>query len=103
MVNRWIRRLFDRSMEKRKDPWALFEIAGFEDDGRIKVNFNWNKAFIEKIQSMGFHAETEEDSVQLFFYASTMRPTGLAVDPRDDSIQSLEHPTLSSINNEFRV
>ena len=23
-------------------PWAMFEIVGFEDDGRIKVEFNWN-------------------------------------------------------------
>lgn len=87
--------------EKAADPWAVFEIGGFETDGRIKVQFHWNDAFIKKIKSLGFEAETEEDCVQLFFYASQLRPTELAAG--DDPVQSAEHPTLSSQQNVLRT
>jgi hypothetical protein len=82
-------------------PWATFEVRGFEDDGRIKVEFNWNSEFIRKIKDLGFQAETEEDSVQLFFYASQMKPTELSVG--DDPVQSEEHPQLSSQQNVLRT
>jgi hypothetical protein len=82
-------------------PWATFEVRGFEEDGRIKVEFNWNSAFIQKIKDLGFQAETEEDSVQLFFYASQMKPTQLAMG--DDPVQSSEHPQLSSQQNVLRT
>lgn len=84
-------------------PWASFEIEGFEDDGRIAIKFNWNDAFIKKIKDLGFEAETEEDTVQLFFYTSSMRPTSLAADPEDDAVQSDGHPQLSKVTNEIRV
>ncbi len=69
-----------RSALKRrsKEPWASFEVAGFDENGQIKVEFDWNAAFIKKINALGFQAETEEDTVQLFFYASSMRPTELS-------------------------
>lgn len=88
------RKLFLASQESSKEPWACFEIAGFEKDGRIKVEFSWNKPFIEKINKMGFHAETEEDSVQLFFYASQMKPTELSFEDEEESAKSAAHPNL---------
>jgi hypothetical protein len=89
--------------EASDKPWASFEVGGFEDDGRIKIKFNWNQTFIEKIKGLGFEAETDEDTVQLFFYTSSMRPTHLAGDPQDDAVQSSTHPQLSQIQNELRV
>lgn len=86
--------------EGSSKPWAMFEIDGFEEDGRIKVRFSWNSAFIKKINDLGFQAETEDDSVQLFFYASQMRPTELS--SGDDAVQSAEHPQLSSQQNILR-
>lgn len=87
--------------EKVETPWATFEIAGFETDGRIKVMFNWNKAFITKINELGFQAETEEDSVQLFFYASQLKPTELAAG--DDPVQADATPRLSDQQNILRT
>lgn len=87
--------------EKSSEPWASFEVIGFEKDGRIKVSFNWNDAFIERVNELGFQAETEEDTVQLFFYTSQMRPTMLT--GGDDPVQSAEHPQLSSQQNTFRT
>lgn len=111
MVN-WLKRLFgskpkpteDNSVEIRDnfiksneaidEPWAMFEIIDFPSDGQIKIEFNWNDAFIARIQSLGFQAETDEDSVQLFFYASQMKPSALAEE--DAPVQSGAHPALSS-------
>lgn len=83
-------------------PWAMFEIVGFEDDGRIKVEFNWNSAFIKHLDELGFTAETEEDTVQLFFYTSQMKPTTLSSafeDDQDDLPVNEDLPTLSDTNN----
>lgn len=87
------REAFIKENEDSKEPWAIFEIAGIEDDGRIKVQFNWNAAFITAIKKMGFDAETEDDAVQLFFYTSQMRPTELSVDLDEDDRSDL--PALS--------
>lgn len=84
------------------EPWASFEIVGFEDDGRVKVTFNWNKAFIDKIYSLGFRAETEDDSVQLFYYTSQMRPTTL--DGAEESeAKTSGHPNLQSDTHQLRT
>lgn len=85
---------------KSKTPWAVFSIDGFEDNGLIKVNFLWNPAFIEKIHALGFHAETEEDSVMLFYYASQMKPDFM---DKEGAVQSDQHPSLTSASNEMRV
>jgi hypothetical protein len=88
------RQLYLKSQEKSKEPWSCFEVVGFENDGRIKVEFNWNKPFIEAINKMGFQAETEEDTVQLFFYASQMKPTDVSFAEEDEQAKSAAHPNL---------
>lgn len=95
--------LYLATKEASTEPWASFEIAGFEVDGRIKVKFNWNAEFIKRIKAIGFEAETDEDTVQLFFYTSSMRPTNLAADAEDDMVQPSAHPQLSQASNEIRV
>jgi hypothetical protein len=98
MVKWFSQKLLNWSNKNSKEPWASFEVNGFEPDGRIKVNFNWNDEFIKKIHAMGFQAETEDDSVQLFFYASSMRPTALDSVDIDEAV-SAEHPNLASDTN----
>lgn len=114
MVN-WLKRLFGHKepvvevfAERHKfieeqqalgTPWAMFEVVGFGKDGQIKVEFNWNDAFIHKLDELGFTAETEEDTVQLFFYASQMKPTHLAVAGGDETVQSEDLPQLSDNTN----
>ncbi len=93
-----IKSLFSKPKE-RKDPWACLEISDI-DKGMIKVSFDFNEAFVDKIRSMGFHAETAEDCVQLFFATAVLRPTELAGDP---TVQSEAHPSLSSPQNVLRT
>lgn len=95
------RESYINEQEAIEEPWAVFEVMGFEADGRIKVSFNWNQAFITKIYSLGFQAETEEDSVQLFFYASQMKPTELA--SGDSGVGTDAHPQLSGQQNMLRT
>lgn len=95
MVKSIIRRMFSRIMQ-RGSPWAMLEVEKFEDDGRIKMSFDYNDAFVAKIKSMGFEAETDEDCVQLFFVASALRPATVS---GDDPVQPASHPTLSEQQN----
>lgn len=95
--------LYLASKEKSSEPWACFEIAGFEAGGRVKVKFNWNQEFIKRIKALGFDAETDEDTVQLFFYTSSLRPSHLSADIEDDMVQPSAHPQLSQVSNEIRV
>lgn len=89
------RHAFIEEQQALSTPWAMFEVIGFENDGRVKVEFNWNDAFIAKLDELGFTAETEEDTVQLFFYASQMQPAHLASIGGDESVQIEDLPQLS--------
>lgn len=95
-------KLLDKARMKSPIPWASFEVHGFEEDGRIKVVCNWNKSFITKIHALGFQAETEEESVQLFFYTAQARPTELDGMEQDPAISS-GHPNLQSDTHTLRT
>lgn len=102
MVRKWVEKWLDKKRNESKEPWASFEVTGFENDGRIKVTTNWNSAFIKKIHDLGFHAETEQDSVQLFFYTAQARPTSLYGD-EENPARSSGHPNLSNDTHELRT
>jgi hypothetical protein len=87
--------LFLLEQDESQTPWAIFEIVNFDEDGKVKVEFNWNQAFIKKLDEVGFTAETEEDTVQLFFYASQMQPEELSEVSGDESVQIADLPNLS--------
>ena len=96
MVKNLIRRWFSRAM-RGGDAWAMLEVQQFENDGRIKMAFDYNDAFIAKIKSLGFDAGTDEECVQLFFVTSALRPEALV--SGDDVVQPDAHPALSSQQN----
>lgn len=79
-------------------PWARFDVTDFGKDGRIRVEFDWNDAFIKKARELGFTAETDEDTVQLFFVSAGMRPTELD----GDMVPSHAHPNLNPMRGEGR-
>jgi len=95
------RRRFSRSQARIKDPWAMLEVQAIEDDGRVKMAFDYNAAFLDKVKAMGFQAETDEDTVQLFFMASGLRPVALS--GGDEAVQSSEHPGLAQPQNVLRM
>ncbi len=75
----------------------MLEVQAFESAGRVQLGFDYNPAFVEKVKALGFQAETDEDTVQLFFLASALRPMSLV--GGDEAVQSAEHPALSSQQN----
>lgn len=87
------RELFFAEQDTSGTPWAIFEIMDFDGEGRVKVEFNWNAAFIKRLDELGFTAETEEDTVQLFFYASQMKPTTMS--GGDQTAMLADLPNLS--------
>ncbi len=101
MVN-LIQKALGWSHERSKKPWASFEVSGFEESGRIKVSMSWNRAFIKKIYTLGFRAETEEDSVQLFFYTAQARPIQLDGSNPEEAVSS-GHPNLQADTNTVRT
>lgn len=93
MVKEWAAKWLAKQRKTSSEPWASFEVTGFEKDGRIKVGMDWNDAFVKQIHDLGFHAETEEDSVQLFFYTAQARPTHFG-NLEEDPAVAAEHPNL---------
>lgn len=102
MVSGLLQKALNFSREHSSRPWASFEITGFEKDGRIKVTFNWNRKFIKTIHALGFQAETDEDSVQLFFYTAQARPTELDGVETDAAVSN-GHPNLMSDTHVLRT
>jgi len=102
MVKEWVEKWLVKKRDASPEPWAAFEVHGFEKDGRIKVVTSWNKAFIKKINDLGFQAETEQDSVQLFFYTAQARPTFFD-GAEEDPARSSGHPNLSHDTHELRT
>jgi len=49
------------------EPWADFTVEMTEQEGRVKVKFDWNKAMIRKLKEQGFRASTEEDMISMLF------------------------------------
>jgi hypothetical protein len=101
MFNKLIRRLFTSQQEKSKEPWASFEITNVERDGRAKVAFSWNEAFINYIHKQGVQGMSDEESVQLFFMMARMSPEEQAILGGDETVQSAAHPNLSQPANRF--
>ena len=92
-----VRDNFISAQQNETTPWAMFEIIGFDEQkgDQIKVEFNWNEAFIKHLEKLGFVAETPEDSVQLFFYTAQMRPTEIE---GDQTIPPDDLPALGAFN-----
>jgi hypothetical protein len=97
MVRTFFQKLYSAVSNRSKTPWAVLEIQDIEDGGRVKIGFDFNQAFIEHVKKMGFQAETDEETVQLFFMASALRPITLA--GGDEAVQPDAHPQLSSNQN----
>jgi len=98
-----MRRLFswlaELAARRSKKPWARFTVSGIGDDGQVKFDMAWNKAFVKNIAQYGFEGESEEVSVQHFLFGSLMLPKEVFDD--QDTIVSEAHPHLQSERHHF--
>jgi len=61
-------------LKEGDEPWADFTTT-LADDGRVKVEMDWNKAFIQHLKQQGMTANSEEDMVSIYF-SSLVREAG---------------------------
>ena len=54
-----------------KSPWLEIISEGIEPDGRVRLEFDWNTAFIEHIREHGFVGHNEEECVKMYVEALT--------------------------------
>lgn len=84
---------------RSKKPWARFITNGISEDGQVKFDMAWNKAFLNNIAQYGFVGESDEISVQHFLMGSIMIPAELLND--EEEVTSTAHPHLQDEKNKF--
>lgn len=82
--------------KRSKKPWAAFETSGPDAEGRLEFTMSWNNSFVNRLKSVGYEADSEEEMVQMFFISTAMIPENLV---GDDSINPSSMPKLSSEAN----
>jgi hypothetical protein len=56
----------DRENIELEEPKLEVLHSGIDEDGRIKMELDWNTAFIRHLAENGIQAETEEEAVQMY-------------------------------------
>lgn len=54
-------------MKGSDEPWADFFVEMTDEDGRVEIKFDWNKAMIQELRRQGFSGQTEYDIVSALF------------------------------------
>lgn len=86
-----------------KKPWFEMNTDGKTDsDGRVALNMDWNKPYIDELRKMGFSGHNEEEIVQAYMSALTKSMADPYQEEGDEPPVSTVHPQLSNGNNSFR-
>lgn len=93
--------LLDKTQQGAKEPFGGYFTTGIQLDGQAPIQFIWNSAFIENLRQYGYVCETEAETVELFYVAT--RPTSMLNEESNESINSEEHPMLSTDGNIIRT
>jgi hypothetical protein len=56
----------DRENIELEEPKLDVVHSGIDDDGRIKMQLDWNPAFIRHLAENGIQAESEEEAIQMY-------------------------------------
>jgi hypothetical protein len=81
--------------KRSKKPWVEIVSDGIED-GQVKLEFEWNDAFIKEIRDHGFVGHTEEECIQQWLEALTRQTTQEIEEEVVDHPSPENHPSLSS-------
>jgi len=88
-------------MRASKKPWARFIVSGITDDGQVRFDMAYNKAFIKNLSLQGLAGASDEETVQNFLFGSIMAPKGF-FDDIEQEITSDAHPFLTSETNKLK-
>ncbi len=76
-ITRWWKRNFS------KTPWVEIVAAGIESDGHIKIEFDWNKPFIDNLKKNGFRYDDDDECVRAWFQTLTNERLAKILDDLD--------------------
>lgn len=79
-----------------RKPWMEFTTDGVIKDGMVKLEFDWNTAFINELRKNGFTGMSEEEIVESYMSSFTKELHDPEV-PEPAPISSA-HPKLSKDN-----
>jgi len=91
----------ERKTKKESDkPYIEIISEGIDSVGRLKIEFDWNTAFIMDCRRNGFNGSSEEEIIQKWFQAITADNMAKILDEDDinaakAAINSESHPDLS--------
>ena len=88
-------------VNKRHSDKPYIEIIseGIDPMGRVRMEFDWNPAFIRELRDNGFRGDTEEDIVHNWFTTITISRAADFLEEDDElalrtKINPAEHPDL---------
>ena len=95
----------DRENIEQEEPRLDVKHSGITDDGRIKMELDWNPSFIKHLAQNGIVAETEDEAVQMYLALLThdvsddMLPEGGGVtrDDVDAAFREIEEETKAEL------
>jgi len=93
-------KLKEKLLARSKRPWACFETAGPDKDGRVQFSIACNKAFIKNLRGVGYEGMTDEEIVQFFFISARMLPEEMLQD--ENIVSPTATPRLTSEANILR-
>ena len=95
----WLAEVLNR---KNKKPWARFIVNGISEDGQVRFDMAFNKAFIKNIKSHGLGGASDEETVENFLFGSMLAPKGFFDEDASEEVVSDNHPFLQSETNKFK-
>ena len=93
--------LANKLMARRKKPWARFIVNGISEDGQVRFDIAFNKAFIKNAQDNGLQGASDEETVQNFLFGTMMLPKEVFSEDFDP-VTSDAHPYLQAEDNRFK-
>ncbi len=89
-----------KSKRESNEPYIEIISEGIDSVGRLKIEFDWNKAFIMDLRKNGFEGNSEEEIVQKWFQAITRSHLDIFLEEDDAlaaqaKINPTGHPDLT--------
>ena len=67
---KWLNAFYHKRIN-RSSPWIDIISEGIDRDGQVRLEFDWNAAFIQHLHQHGFNHLDEEECVKEWFQALT--------------------------------
>lgn len=89
-----------KNKKESDEPYIEIISEGIDSVGRLKIEFDWNTAFIIDLRKNGFDGDSEEEIVQKWFQAITRSHLDIFLEDDNElalkaKINPEEHPGLS--------